>query len=719
MAEVAEIQASNPLYFVGGGGGGDAAAGLKVRSAGKRKTPSELRGEQLKRSNFVELADEPSAPLHGSMKITNGLKKMDSPKIPRYIETRVDEVYPVRKSTSRLRLLAKKENAKENVVVEQTDSLRKQSTPSNLADNSMQHLRLEGSVAKDVGVKDDLNQACQFTESSRQNTSNFASRLSLASDGLCDLATADVDMASKGAHPRESPASPYVSFDGLKNALTSSELDAHKRPQSSCMTDSHPMAAFVEDGEKCSQSTFRSVAELSLGSERPCVATVDMDKALRGLGAPEFRAFSSLPGDAFAHSGHQAFAYSQDFCPKVHISGQKAPLDLTLKTNMRVVSSSSVNWFHRLSICGTYDGTAKFVSHLSSGDQSGASMTEVNNARSLYSWVYPQASLPPSVISALNLASTEGGEIDFLRKRHLAWEESFRSLYYLFRKKICSIFYVCTTQFLVMFTGGHGSGSSKSSCNAYISQSTRSLRSLLREHDVGFSMPLCLSKVEQATTEDLVELSEIERSNLGQTRHLNSISDIDNSPESLLAFNGNSNVHGLYDILLNYRSFLTSLTGMDVPLLYSPVPFKNAAMSAPEVKCKEMRRADHIAFSSKGSYLKEGKLDDDLSAFCYSIEIKDAYLPPWIVSSMCAIVGSEGRSFEASFVTESTSTGLNVAFETIGQKNTETGAGECPSPNTFNTFGIADTVFTPALSCGLLKGLKYCNNSYTAFLSPQ
>ncbi|KAK6944153.1 hypothetical protein RJ641_025255 [Dillenia turbinata] len=705
MTEVAEIQSSIPLHFVGGGGGGDAAGRLKVRSAGKRKTPSELRGEQLKRSNFVELADESSAPSYGSMKMTNGLKKMDSTKIPRYIETRVDEVYPVRKSSSRLRLLSKRENFKDNVAVEQSDSLRKQLTPSNFTDNSLQHLPcIEGSVAKDVGVKGDLEQAGQVTESPRQNISPFTSRLSLASDGLCDLATVDTDMVSKGACSREALAFPHESFDGLKNALTSSKLDANKRPQSS--------------REKCSQSTFRSVAELSWGTEGPCIATVDMDKALKGLVAPEFHAFSSLGGDASAHSGHQTCSHSQNFCPEVHISGHKAPLDLTLKTNMRVVSSSSVNWFHRLSVCGTYDGTAKFVTHLCSGDKSGASPTEVNNARSLYSWVYPQASLPPSVISALNLASTEGGEIDFLRKRHLAWEESFRSLYYFFRKKICNIFYVCTPQFVVLFAGGHGSGSSKSSCNAYISQSTRSLRSLLREHDVGFSMPLCLSKVEQATTEDLVELSEIERSNLGQTRYLNSISDVDNSPQSLLAFNGNSNVHGLYDLLLNYRSFLTSLTAVDVPLLYSPVPFKNAAMSAPEVKCKAMRRGDHIAFSSKGSNMKEGKLDEDLSAFCYSIEIKDAYLPPWIVSCMCAIMGFDGRSFEASFLTAPTSTGLNVALAAIGQRNTETAASECPPPNTLHTFGVTDTVFSPSLSCGLLKGLKYCNNSYTAFLSP-
>lgn len=32
------------------------------------------------------------------------------------------------------------------------------------------------------------------------------------------------------------------------------------------------------------------------------------------------------------------------FCSEFHVPGLNIPLDLTLKTSMRVVSSSSVNW---------------------------------------------------------------------------------------------------------------------------------------------------------------------------------------------------------------------------------------------------------------------------------------------------------------------------------------------------------------------------------------
>lgn len=38
-----------------------------------------------------------------------------------------------------------------------------------------------------------------------------------------------------------------------------------------------------------------------------------------------------------------------------------------------------------------------------------------------------------------------------------------------------------------------------------------------------------------------------------QTVRLNSSPDIDSTPDSLLVFNDNKDVHGLYDILLNYR----------------------------------------------------------------------------------------------------------------------------------------------------------------------
>lgn len=64
----------------------------------------------------------------------------------------------------------------------------------------------------------------------------------------------------------------------------------------------------------------------------------------------------------------------------------------------------------------------------------------------------------------------------------------------------------------------------------------------------------------------------------------------------------------------------------------------------------ELKRAEYVPTSDKGSTVKDGESMDPLaSGFCSSVEIKDAYLPPWIICSICAVMGSEGRSFEARY----------------------------------------------------------------------
>ena len=52
----------------------------------------------------------------------------------------------------------------------------------------------------------------------------------------------------------------------------------------------------------------------------------------------------------------------------------------------------------------------------------------------------------------------------------------------------------------------------------------------------------------------------------------------------------------LYLVVVS-RSLLTFFTGMDVPLLCSPVPFQNAALSAPEV-CKIWKQGSSIEIIS-------------------------------------------------------------------------------------------------------------------------
>ncbi|XP_021776028.1 protein downstream neighbor of son homolog isoform X2 [Chenopodium quinoa] len=629
MAKVAKVAAtpgslpSDSARFCGGP--------MNAGPTLKRKTPSELRGEQLKRRIAVELVRESAAPSENADVVDSGSNKSQGPKNTKYIDKRLDEVYPARKPNSRLSLLSGKSNFKENQVVQEKNGF-KSSFSSRLTPKNQQELN--------------------------------GSKVSVAKAAGCVLRQ-------------------------------------------------------CETGEKGTQNKFRSVAELSLGSDRFTEqGTVDVDKALKGLAAHETSG-SCSPSSSAGKSGDVKSTSLGNYCSEIQIPGVKVPLDFTLKTTMRIVSSSPVDRFHRLFMGGTYNGISSFSLSGNSGNESIGSALNTPASGDSYnfqSWIYPQSSLPASVISVLS-SSSGGAEMDFLEKRQLAWEDSFRSLYYMLRKSGCNVFYVCTSQFVVIFTSVEGTGKVKRTCNAFISKSTRGLRSLLKEHDISFTMPLCCSEVEQISREDLVELSEIEKHNLGQAKRFGSMPDVDNSPKSLLAFNGNESVHGLYDFLLNYRSLLTTLSNMDVPVLCSPIPFLNAALSSPQVRCKEIRRID--ALQSKGSLAKDGESFASKTGVCYSIEVKDAYLPPWIISSLCAVMGSEGRSFEACFVTDPNTMGLNAALEAVSQKsnsNTDETTGD--SQDTAYAFGISAAVVNSGLQSTCLKALKYSNGSYVAALSP-
>ncbi|KAL3379304.1 hypothetical protein AABB24_000155 [Solanum stoloniferum] len=631
VAAAGMVHQSNALNFGGGGSSKVTTTTLK------RKTPSELRGEQLKKKNIVELVDESIVSNGGPMSgLFPGPKRCDVSKNPRYVDTRVDELFPARKSSIRLKLVSRKENGKENVQAENSGNTKNCSVPSAFpAENQQRSKCPKFSLASTVTGKDHATETCSTSE-------------------------------------------------------------------------------------RCSENTFRSVTELSLGSvDVHGLSTVDMDKALRGLATHEHLGAAAKIAESSETDGG---IRSKNFCSEFHVPCKMTPLDLTMKSNIRVVSSSSINWFHRLINCGANNVVARssvncFTKLKMTCLSEVTSVSQATNPMSLHSWMYPQSPLPPSVISALTLSASAGGQLDFLSERQLAWQDSFRSLYYMLRKNVCSIFYVCTAQFVIMFTSSY-SEENKHVCNAYISQSTRGLRSLLKEHDVSYSMPLCHSKLEELNTEELVELSEIEKQNLGQTRRRSAMSDVDNRPDSLLAFTGNKNVHSLYDFLLNYRYFLTSLTGVDVPELYSPIPFENAALTAPEVRCKEVRRIDQAAFQGMESNVTYEPNQQPSSGMCYSVEIKGRYLAPWVTSAICDAFSSNSTSFEASFISEPASVNLNASLGITGKySDPEVSATEALDKDNL-CFGIQNTKFCSQINSGFLKGLKYNGGSYTAFLSP-
>ncbi|WZZ81743.1 hypothetical protein YC2023_102315 [Brassica napus] len=582
-------------------------------SKAKRKTPAELRGEQLKRTSFVDQAKESFDALRPCKSIEReyGFKKQEHLKNPKYIEMRMDELYPVKKA--RPWIQSGKDISKESGVKEQSSNLFNVSLLSNVAAIKRQQL-----------VREDSN------------------------------------------------ASTEVSNDTSTEARQTNEC------------------------------RFRSVTELSTRSEElSYLPDIDMSKALKGLAT-----CVPLPVHPDDISGKSTTAsLSGNFVSEFHIPGREIPLDFSMKTYVRLVSSSPLNWLHRSIMGSTYNGmpqlnslSCNVVYQDNSSGSGSAVVSQVLNSMSLHSWVYPQSTLLPCIISALLTSGPDRGEDDFLQKRQLAWEDAFRSLYFMFRKNLCKIFYVCTSQFVAMFTGSCESGGVKRKCNAYITQSTRRLRAMLKDLDICYTMPLCKTKIDETTVEDLAELSEIENHNLGQARRLRSVSNIDNTPESFLAFEGNESVHGVYDLLLNYRSSLGFLLTSDVPVLYSPVPFQNAAVSSPEIKCTEMVKTDDTS--------------------CCLVEVKGEYLPPWIISNVCLNVGANGQNFEASFVTEPTSVSLNMGLPQIPEKTEpETSVTEGTGETKDGASGIPGAVICPQLQAGYLKSLKYCNNLNTVSVS--
>nr|XP_043631545.1 protein downstream neighbor of Son-like [Erigeron canadensis] len=575
----------------------------------KTKAPSQLTSEKSKRKQTMDCANESlvhnADSVRGSRGVKGDHKKSNPSKNPRYIDTRLDDLFPATKNSKRVKMLPEKRN------------------------DIVQSLM-------------DVNVTSDHTE-------------------------------------------------GFKRSA-SKKFTAERQLQGSC-TDDVRNTQSNSTFEKCNGSS-----EVSSGGEKSSGISVDMDKAFIALaaGVPP-----SISAPADSSKGYTNSA-STKYCSEFHVPGLSIPLDLTLKTSMRVVSSSSVNWFHRWRSRGTFNGFG----------QSNA------NTTTLCSWVHPQCSFPTSVIKALTSNLEGEGQMDFLSKRQLAWETSFRSLYVMLRKNVSSIFYVCTEQFVAMFINGNGSIESKSACNAYISQSTRTLRSLLKEQDISFTMPLCHSKLEQHSAEELIKYSDIEKDGMGMSKHISSLSDVDNTPESLLAFSGNNNVHGLYDFLLNYRFLLTSLTSSDVPVLYSPVPFDNAALFEPEVKCQEVRRIDDSTLLLKESSTTTEPNQGSESTSYNSIEIRDPYLPPWMIKGVCEALTSNGSDFEASFVIEAMSVGLNIAIDMVCQKVDDKVASDESLPEKHSSFGITNTIISPQMSHAFLKSLKYSDHSYTAFLSP-
>ena len=96
---------------------------------------------------------------------------------------------------------------------------------------------------------------------------------------------------------------------------------------------------------------------------------------------------------------------------------------------------------------------------------------------------------------------------------------------------------------------------------------------------------------------------------------------------------------------------------------------------------------------------------------CYSMEIKDAALPPWVVSGVCAVMTSDTDRFDLTIGLEPSSAGLNAALASLG---TDARSKTTPQEGVCEALGVPGAVLVPSLCSASLRGLSYERGKYLA-----
>ncbi|KAL3687274.1 hypothetical protein R1sor_013583 [Riccia sorocarpa] len=489
---------------------------------------------------------------------------------------------------------------------------------------------------------------------------------------LVDTRVADIFAATK---PHERPKFPLAKqMDGVVQKTPILPSGTRAEPGTGDLPKPRTTNSSLENGGRNLHAAqtldrFRGVTEMSAAvSAQPVGSGVNMVEALKmmapitGQGSRESAVKFTDPVTA---------PLTEAFC-----KSRTPPVDLSLKLNARFLSADCLLWCHRTSFANEVEGLSKFVTNPGGGKQDvvhrqpeGCAEPEILKrfgarfCQALFSWVHPSPQYSGLYDIALTSARGDWRKDPQLTALYRMWEDSFSSLYHMFRHRRCGQFYYCTQQFVVMFVGGEIAGKDKNASTAYWSRSTRGLRRLLKEHGVEFLMPFSTPESDTTTVEELQELTEFEQLHPGQTRVIDSPAVVDNSASSLLVFEG-KNVHRLFDFLLNYRYLVGSAKAKEFPTLYSPAEFKSATLYAPEVKCKRAEY-DSSSKNEQGKNTSERSRNVAVKEMMYSLELKDpsgAYIPPWVILRICEVLQeSQSSGFEASLNTGPLTEILNAA----------------------------------------------------------
>lgn len=203
---------------------------------------------------------------------------------------------------------------------------------------------------------------------------------------------------------------------------------------------------------------------------------------------------------------------------------EKLPIDWSLKTRIRFVSSKPFPWRGNFRASEDAAGTSSFVRCLhSSLDESGPVASSASNLVSSasnsspsqrtqpidtslsavlrqHSFVWSHPHLPwLSLFPRINVVHPSVGSgksmpsFQFDPQSHVAeslrsdWISSLRSLYHLVKTRQCAFFYICANTFTVLFRSAGVAGVDQ--IHAMVTPTTSGFRALLDEEGISFSLP--------------------------------------------------------------------------------------------------------------------------------------------------------------------------------------------------------------------------------------
>ncbi|KAJ3054497.1 hypothetical protein HK097_001678 [Rhizophlyctis rosea] len=335
------------------------------------------------------------------------------------------------------------------------------------------------------------------------------------------------------------------------------------------------------------------------------------------------------------------------------------PLDWTLKSSATFTSDVSFAWCSELNSAEDSANLISFVAQAQSGDKQTAFQ------HCLYHWIYPVEVNSPTRVSVVikilgkladkaSLEPHEETEYKAFLSLEETWKRAFRSLYYITRNGQSAYFYYISSEFSVLFFGEDAKAGLE--CEAILSRSTAGIRKQLQKDDINFEVVGASRKTplpdEIKMGKSLEHADADEDTDFLKAQEVAPRMQKDNEDASTLRFVGHSNVHGLFDFLLNWKEPRTERRAERFPTLLAPSPFLNGCLQSAEVtKNGQVRNATRRTSGS------------DALAIRYNLKLS-GYILPSSAAKLLEIMrksqkGGIAEQFSAHFRTDSRTIGLN------------------------------------------------------------